>query len=142
MTRSLISSVYAVKFHHIRMTLPWHLLKRNLDNRASLGQVYKSRLKENGDLVAVKVQWPFVLETVTVDLFIIRNLGLALKRFPQEPDYVNKGENGTYFAEMLKKDLPQVAIPKTYTKYTSKKVLTTQWVDGEKFSQSTESDGQ
>lgn len=50
---------------------------------ASLGQVYKGRLKENGDLVAVKVQRPFVLETVTVDLFIIRNLGLALRKFPQ-----------------------------------------------------------
>nr|KAJ0211671.1 hypothetical protein LSAT_V11C400166960 [Lactuca sativa] len=50
---------------------------------ASLGQVYKGRLKENGDLVDVKVQRPYVLETVTVDLFIIRNLGLALRRFPQ-----------------------------------------------------------
>ncbi|PNX56829.1 ABC1 family protein, partial [Trifolium pratense] len=50
---------------------------------ASLGQVYKGRLKENGDLVAVKVQRPFVLETVTIDLFIIRNLGLALGKFPQ-----------------------------------------------------------
>lgn len=50
---------------------------------ASLGQVYKGRLKENGDLVAVKVQRPFVLETVTVDLFVIRNLGLFLRKFPQ-----------------------------------------------------------
>jgi len=50
---------------------------------ASLGQVYKGRLMENGDLVAVKVQRPFVLETVTIDLFIIRNLGLALRKFPQ-----------------------------------------------------------
>lgn len=34
----------------------------------------------------------------------------------------------------------QVVIPRTYSKYTSRKVLTTQWVDGEKLSQSTESD--
>ncbi|XP_010488485.1 PREDICTED: uncharacterized protein LOC104766320 isoform X2 [Camelina sativa] len=125
---------------------------------ASLGQVYKGRLKETGDLVAVKVQRPFVLETVTVDLFVIRNLGLFLRKFPQvsvdvvglvdewaarffeELDYVNEGENGTYFAEMMKKDLPQVVVPKTYQKYTSRKVLTTQWVDGEKLSQSIESD--
>jgi aarF domain-containing kinase len=40
-------------------------------------------LKETGELVAVKVQRPFVLETVTIDLFIIRNLGLVLRRFPQ-----------------------------------------------------------
>ena len=50
---------------------------------ASLGQVYKGRLKETGDLVAVKVQRPYVLETVTIDLFIIRKLGMALRRFPQ-----------------------------------------------------------
>ncbi|VAI51425.1 unnamed protein product [Triticum turgidum subsp. durum] len=125
---------------------------------ASLGQVYKGRLKETGELVAVKVQRPFVLETVTIDLFIIRNLGLVLKRFPQvaldvvglvdewaarffeELDYVNEGENGTRFAEMMREDLPQVVVPKTYPEYTSRKVLTTGWVDGEKLSQSTEDD--
>lgn len=31
-------------------------------------------------------------------------------------------------------------MPKTYQKYTARKVLTTQWIDGEKLSQSTESD--
>ncbi|KAF9606301.1 hypothetical protein IFM89_024969 [Coptis chinensis] len=51
-----------------------------------------------------------------VDLFIIRNLGLVLRKFPQ------------------------VVVPKTYGKYTSRKVLTTGWIDGEKLSQSTESD--
>ncbi|KAF7086929.1 hypothetical protein CFC21_090172 [Triticum aestivum] len=125
---------------------------------ASLGQVYKGRLKETGELVAVKVQRPFVLETVTIDLFIIRNLGLVLKRFPQvaldvvglvdewaarffeELDYVNEGENGTLFAEMMREDLPQVVVPRTYPEYTSRKVLTTGWVDGEKLSQSTEDD--
>ncbi|KAG5560570.1 hypothetical protein RHGRI_003780 [Rhododendron griersonianum] len=171
---------------------PWYNIYSELTSSpiaaASLGQVYKGRLKENGDLVAVKVQRPFVLETVTVDLFVIRNLGLVLRKFPQvsidvvglvdewaarffeELDYVNEGENGTFFAEMMKKDLPQnfksdivscmlngiygtakyqkashgfkrnVIVPKTYTKYTSRKVLTTQWVDGEKLSQSTADD--
>lgn len=141
---------------------PWQEIYSELSSSpiaaASLGQVYKGRLKENGDLVAVKVQRPFVLETVTVDLFIIRNLGLVLRKFPQvsidvvglvdewaarffeELDYVNEGENGTLFAEMMRKDLPQVVIPKTYGKYTSRKVLTTGWIEGEKLSQSTESD--
>ncbi|KAK4356877.1 hypothetical protein RND71_022487 [Anisodus tanguticus] len=141
---------------------PWNNIYSELSPSpiaaASLGQVYKGRLKENGDLVAVKVQRPFVLETVTVDLFIIRNLGLVLRTFPrisvdvvglvdewaarffEELDYVNEGENGTLFAEMMKKDLPQVVVPKTYSKYTSRRVLTTGWIDGEKLSQSTASD--
>lgn len=141
---------------------PWHEIYSELSSSpiaaASLGQVYKGRLKENGDLVAVKVQRPFVLETVTVDLYVIRYLGLVLRKFPQvsidvvglvdewaarffeELDYVNEGENGTRFAEMMRKDLPQVVVPKTYAKYTSRKVLTTGWIEGEKLSQSTESD--
>lgn len=141
---------------------PWYNIYSELTSSpiaaASLGQVYKGRLKESGDLVAVKVQRPFVLETVTVDLYIIRYLGLVLRKFPQisvdvvglvdewaarffeELDYVNEGENGTIFAEMMRKDLPQVVVPKTYTDYTSRKVLTTQWIEGEKLSQSIESD--
>lgn len=31
-------------------------------------------------------------------------------RFFEELDYVNEGENGTLFAEMMKKDLPQVSL--------------------------------
>ncbi|KAG0564360.1 hypothetical protein M758_8G100000 [Ceratodon purpureus] len=125
---------------------------------ASLGQVYKGKLIETGETVAVKVQRPYVLETVTIDLFIIRRLGVALRRFPQiatdvvglvdewaarffeELDYINEGENATRFAEQMRVDLPQVVVPKTFTKYTSRRVLTTSWIEGEKLSQSTASD--
>ena len=37
---------------------------------ASLGQVYKATLRSSGDEVAVKVQRPFVLETVSLDLYL------------------------------------------------------------------------
>ncbi|MCO5577899.1 hypothetical protein L7F22_031734 [Adiantum nelumboides] len=127
-------------------------------------------LKENGDLVAVKVQCPFVLKTVTIDLFIIRKLGVALQRFPQgnidydlwlmfiatdvvglvdewaarffeELDYVKEGQNGTRFAYLIWTIfLRWVVVPKTYSKYTSRRVLTTQWINGEKLSQSTVDD--
>ncbi len=52
---------------------------------ASLGQVYKGRLK-SGETVAVKVQRPYVVETVSIDLFIIRQAPFtvlsAVKRSP------------------------------------------------------------
>jgi aarF domain-containing kinase len=122
---------------------------------ASLGQVYRGRLK-SGEAVAVKVQRPGVLETVTVDLYIIRRLGVFLRQFPQitaradivalldewaarffeELDYVREGNNAMRFAEMIRDDLPQVVVPKTYHEYTSRRVLTTAWLDGEKLSQS------
>lgn len=82
-----------------------------------------------GEKVAVKVQRPGVLETVTIDLYIIRGLGMSLKAFPdiqtdvvglldewaerffEELDYVKEGENATKFAEQMQQDLPQVGCP-------------------------------
>lgn len=42
--------------------------------------------------------------------------------------------------KMFHKNWFQVVVPSTYHKYTSRKVLTTGWIEGEKLSQSTESD--
>ena len=84
---------------------------------ASLGQVYKGKLLGTGEIVAVKVQRPYVLETVTVDLYIIRRIGIFLRRFElptdvvglldewasrffEELDYVREGQNATRFAAM------------------------------------------
>jgi aarF domain-containing kinase len=130
---------------------------------ASLGQVYIAHLKNergpNGERlkVAVKVQRPFVLETVTVDLFIVRNLGnffgnlfpefkkrvdiVALldewaSRFFEELDYVKELEHTQRFAASMAKELPQVIVPKTYDEYTSRKVLVSEWIEGEKLAQS------
>eukprot|EP01025_Chloroclados_australasicus_P040545 TRINITY_DN423_c0_g2_i11.p2 TRINITY_DN423_c0_g2~~TRINITY_DN423_c0_g2_i11.p2 ORF type:complete len:776 (+),score=103.02 TRINITY_DN423_c0_g2_i11:149-2329(+) len=132
-------------------------LSENPIAAASLGQVYKGKLK-SGELVAVKVQRPYVLETVTVDLYVIRKIGVFLRRFPQitvdgvalldewayrffdELDYVKEGQNGIKFAKQMAEDLPQVVVPETFMEYTSRKVLTTGWLEGEKLSQSTASD--
>ncbi|GIL68594.1 hypothetical protein Vafri_21849 [Volvox africanus] len=136
---------------------PWYEIFAELTPEpiaaASLGQVYKGKLK-TGETVAVKVQRPYVLETVTIDLYIIRKLGIFLRRFPQlttdvvalldewaarffeELDYVHEGRNAERFAEQMKQDLPQVVVPRTYFEYTSRRVLTTEWLEGEKLSQS------
>ena len=125
---------------------------------ASLGQVYKGVLKENGEVVAVKVQRPAVLETVSIDLYVLRKVGVFLKQFPaittdvvglldewaarffEELDYNLEGENQTKFAKSIAVDLPQVVVPRTYAKYTRRKVITSEWLEGEKLSQSTADD--
>ena len=48
---------------------------------ASLGQVYRATLRSTGDEVAVKVQRPFVLETVSLDLYLSRQLGMVQRYF-------------------------------------------------------------
>ena len=123
---------------------------------ASLGQVYKARIRTTGDVVAVKVQRPYVLETVSLDLYIVRKVGVALRRFPQintdvvalldefaarffeELDYNKEASNTLRFAENMKK-LP-VVVPLPFEQYTSRRVIVTQWLEGEKLSQSQEDD--
>lgn len=122
---------------------------------ASLGQVYKAKLRSTGETVAVKVQRPAVLETVSLDLFLAREIGLIARKFPQltdrldavalldefafrfyqELDYNLECENGLRIAEDMSV-LPMVVIPKNYPDFTSRRVHVAEWIEGEKLSQS------
>lgn len=48
---------------------------------ASLGQVYKARLKSSGKLVAVKVQRPGIEEAIGVDFYLIRGIGFLINKY-------------------------------------------------------------
>jgi len=48
---------------------------------ASLGQVYKGRLKYSGKLVAVKVQRPDIEEAIGLDFYLIRGLGFLINKY-------------------------------------------------------------
>ena len=126
---------------------------------ASLGQVYKATLRSTGETVAVKVQRPGVLETVSLDLYLARQIGLLARnipslverldavelldefafRFYQELDYVEECKNGIKMKEQMK-ILPNVVIPGNFPEYTSRRVHVAEWVDGEKLSQCTAND--
>ena len=115
---------------------------------ASLGQVYKARLY-SGEEVAVKVQRPNLMPTICRDLYIMRwaaswiapwlplNLGhdltlivdeFGIKLF-EEVDYINEGHNAERFAANFR-DEPLVKVPAIYWRYTSKHVLTMEWING------------
>jgi predicted unusual protein kinase regulating ubiquinone biosynthesis (AarF/ABC1/UbiB family) len=119
---------------------------------ASLGQVYKGRLY-SGQTVAIKVQRPNLEKKLTLDLFLIRyavkvigrwlpvNLShdltsivdeFGVKLF-EEIDYHNEGLNAELFARNFE-DSPEVKVPAIYWKYSSRKVLTLEWIDGFKLS--------
>ena len=115
---------------------------------ASLGQVYKGRLL-TGEEVAVKVQRPNLRPLLTKDLYLMRwvaswlapwlplNLGhdltLIVDEFGtklfEEIDYINEGLNAEKFAHNFRND-PQVKIPSIYWNYTSTHVLTLEWING------------
>ncbi|MEB3180356.1 MAG: AarF/ABC1/UbiB kinase family protein [Nostocaceae cyanobacterium] len=119
---------------------------------ASLGQVYKGKLK-TGEEVAVKVQRPDLRENITIDLYILRRLADWAKqnikrirsdlvaildelgtRIFEEMDYINEGENAERFAQLYG-HIKDIYIPKIYWKHTNRRVLTMEWINGTKLTQ-------
>ena len=115
---------------------------------ASLGQVYRARLI-SGEEVAVKVQRPNLQPVIALDLYLMRwaagwlapwlplNLGhdltlivdeFGIKLF-EEIDYLNEGRNAEKFAANFADD-PTVKVPSIYWRYTSNSVLTLEWIEG------------
>lgn len=121
---------------------------------ASLGQVYRGRLF-TGEEVAIKVQRPNLRPKLTLDLYLMRlmaawfgrflplNLGhdltLIVDEFGtklfEEIDYINEGQNAERFAENFK-EYPAVEVPGIHWAYSSKRVLTLQWINGFKLTDS------
>lgn len=115
---------------------------------ASLGQVYKARLF-SGEEVAVKVQRPNLMPIICRDLYIMRwaagwiapwlplNLGHDLRlivdefgiKLFEEVDYLNEGHNAERFAANFS-DEPLVKVPTIYWRYSSTHVLTMEWING------------
>lgn len=48
---------------------------------ASLGQVYKAKLKQSGKVVAIKVQRPNIEEAIGLDFYLIRSLGFLINKY-------------------------------------------------------------
>jgi ubiquinone biosynthesis protein len=116
---------------------------------ASIGQVYRARLRSSGEEVAVKVQRPGIRRTIDSDfniLFwfaqrvhegaedlrpydfpgILQELKRAVDR---ELDYRNEARNAFFF-NLQNPDSEHVYAPKAYEDFTSERVLVTEWVSG------------
>ena len=117
---------------------------------ASLGQVYKAKIKNNY-YCAVKVQRPNLYFLIRRDVVILRilaitfspflplNIGVGIgeiidefgKALFEEIDYEKEGENALKFANLFKAN-QNVFIPKLEKDFSSKRVVTTSWIDGVK----------
>jgi predicted unusual protein kinase regulating ubiquinone biosynthesis (AarF/ABC1/UbiB family) len=115
---------------------------------ASLGQVHKATL-ETGEEVVVKVQRRGLEKLFNLDFEVLHGLiRFANRFFPgfkkydleliyqeffellwQEIDYLNEGENANRFRENFK-NYPHVIVPKVYWQYTTKRVLTLEYLPG------------
>ncbi|CAM8885524.1 unnamed protein product [Rhodiola kirilowii] len=119
---------------------------------ASLGQVYKARLRDSGKLVAVKVQRPGVQAAISLDILILRFLTGLIKKFGKlntdlqavvdewasslfrEMDYRKEANNGLKFRELYGR-LKDVLVPGMILEKTTRRVLVIEWVEGQKLSE-------
>ena len=117
---------------------------------ASLGQVYCAKLF-TGEEVAVKVQRPNLTAIIKGDIEILRKVAKFAERFPslnenadwagmlrefdetihEEMDYSAEGKNAERFTESFK-EWTNIHVPKIYWNATSSKVLTMEFIHGDK----------
>ncbi len=120
---------------------------------ASLGQVHKAQLL-SGEVVVVKVQRPGLKQLFTIDLEILKKIAQYFQNHPRwgkgrdwagiyqeccrilwlETDYLNEGRNADIFRRNFR-DHDWVKVPRVYWRYTSRQVLTLEYVPGIKISQ-------
>lgn len=120
---------------------------------ASIGQVHRAVLI-TGETVAVKIQRPNIAAIIATDLEILMDIaGLAEQRFDwaeryqakeiidefaktlrAELDYRAEGRNVEKMARQFSDDF-KIRIPKIYQDYSAEKVLTMEYIQGIKLSQ-------
>ena len=113
---------------------------------ASLGQVHRARLKGSGERVAVKIQYPSIGRAIRDDfrnlmalLFPMRlsgdwdNLKVQMDdirgMLERETDYEQEAENLRTARDRFR-DEDGIVIPKVYPKFSTKRVLTMEFIDG------------
>ncbi|MCC7474780.1 MAG: AarF/ABC1/UbiB kinase family protein [Pirellulales bacterium] len=120
---------------------------------ASIGQVHRARLR-TGDVVAVKVQHAGIRRRMEVDLEILGGLAQLAEKLPElqpyrpvatvaefrrvirrECDFAREARNLQQFTRNFAKN-PKVCIPRLYPEHSTGRVLTMEWLDGAKLSDS------
>ena len=120
---------------------------------ASLGQVYRAVTHEQ-ETVAVKVQRPDLRQDISLDLALVRRLAARIevsRRFGlgqpwvslvdefgsklfEELDYVHEGHLTEHFRADVE-HTPGVYAPRVYWEFTSRRVLTTEYIEGIKINE-------
>lgn len=112
-------------------------------NAASIGQVHKAKIN-NMDL-AVKIQYPGVADSIKSDLKIVKPIAFRLldlnekeldkyikeveSKLLEETDYELELSRSIHISEMCA-HIPNLVFTKYFKEFSSKRVLTMQWLDG------------
>ena len=117
---------------------------------ASIAQVHMAVLK-SGEIVAVKVQRPNIQDIIDKDVHILTYLAKLVERYVEDSHKYNPQEVVDEFSKWIKRELDffiearnaekfyqnfkgvkDVKIPKIYWDYSTKKILTMEYIEGKK----------
>lgn len=113
---------------------------------ASMGQVYKAKVKETGEWLALKVQYPGVDKAINSDLSSLKTILSLTHLIPKgddfddifreirmmlhyEVDYSRELEQILWYREVLKGDR-RFHIPQVYPEYSTKRLLAMSYEEG------------
>jgi predicted unusual protein kinase regulating ubiquinone biosynthesis (AarF/ABC1/UbiB family) len=118
---------------------------------ASIGQVYRATLREDGRDVAVKVQYPGIKDVIRADL---QNVGLVLKLFGRMAPGLDSSEIAAELRERITEELdyeleaanhralareyrghPFIVVPDVVTSLCGERVIVTEFVEGRRFAE-------
>lgn len=146
------SAEEAIALIEAELGKPIYVLYRDFNQiplaAASLGQVHKAWL-HTGEEVVVKVQRPGLQQLFDVDVkAVFKLMRFSQRYFPwtrkydldaiyhefftilyQEIDYIQEGKNAERFRYNFI-DYPGIVVPKVYWEYTTKKILTVEYLPG------------
>lgn len=115
---------------------------------ASIGQVHLATIKKSNEKIALKIQYPGLEKAIQSDLKSLKNILSITKLLPsnidlsvvfseiksmlhQELNYEREAELTEKYRNLLIGN-SRYKVPKIYTRYSNKKVLATEYIEGEK----------
>ena len=122
----------------------------NSVNAASIGQVHKA--VKNGKNLAVKIQYPGIANSISSDLTLVKPIAISMfnikgkdsdKYFKEVEDKLIEETN--YLIEIKQSKeiteacahIPNLKFPKYYSEFSSERIITMDWMEGEHLSEFT-----
>ena len=119
-------------------------------NAASIGQVHIA--EKNGEKLAVKIQYPGVAESIASDLAMVKPIAMSMfnikgkdsnkyfmeveNKLVEETNYVLEIEQSKQIAKECA-HIPNLIFPKYYEEYSSERIITMDYMEGEHLSEFT-----
>lgn len=112
-------------------------------NAASIGQVHKA--EKDGNMLAVKVQYPGVAESISSDLALVKPIAMKMfnlkgadseryfweveAKLIEETDYILELAQSKEIAKACA-HIPNLVFPKYYEEFSNDRILTMDWMEG------------